>query len=174
MPVPGEQVEAEAAVELTMKVAVAAVLVSVMVSVPAMVPTVSTADEVVFEVTVGVARLAPVPPLNENSVLAVSESHRQGPVQVSAKVGVVPRFPRVGKMPSVAVETVIVVVIESVVSVMVSVPVPEPVVICRVSEVAEEFDLLASVAPVTPEILKAVLPVHAVLTPVQSTAMLLV
>ena len=72
-----------------------------------------------------------------------------------------------------AVETLIVVLIESVVSVIVSVPVPDPVVICNVSLVAEEFDLLARVAPVTPEILKAVLPVHAVPTPVRVTAMLL-
>jgi hypothetical protein len=143
-----------------------------MVRIPAAEPTVSTTVAEVFVRTVGVPKLAPVPPVTLNKVLGVSDNQRHGPVQVTVRDGVVPVFPLFGEIARVAVATEIVDEIESVVSVMVRVPVPEPVVICKVSLVAEEFDLLARVAPVTPEMENAVELVHEVPVPVSTTAML--
>jgi hypothetical protein len=158
----------------TVNVAVAVVLLSVTVIVQEVEPVVKTADAAVFELTVGVAMLSPVqlPPLTPKSVDAVSED-QSVLVPVRVRVGVVLPAPEVGEIESVAVETEIVAVIESVVSVIVRVPVPDPVVICKVSEVEEELDLLTNVAPVTPEMLNAVLPVQVVLDPVSVTAILL-
>jgi hypothetical protein len=147
--------------------AVAVVLVSVIVSVPVAEPTVRVAVAEVFEVTVGVPTLAPVPPLSENSPLAVSEDQSVF-VPVSVREGAVPVLPDVGLMDSVAVATAIVVLMESVVSVMVSVPVPLPVVMTTVSAVPDELDLLTKVAPVTPDTENVVLPVHDVPLPVNA------
>lgn len=157
----------------TVKVALAVVLLSVTVMEQAALPVVRTAVAAVFEVTVGVAIDSPeqLPPLTDSSVLAVSVVQSVF-VPVSVSVGVVLTLPTVGAMARVAVATAMVVEIESVVSVIVRVPVPEPVVICKVSAVEDEFDLLTSVAPLTPETLNAVLPVQDVPTPVQATAML--
>jgi hypothetical protein len=154
----------------TVKVAVAVVLLSVTVIVQDVEPVVRTADAAVFELTVGVAMLSPVqlPPLTLNRVEAVSEDQRVL-VPVKVRVGVVLPAPEVGEIESVAVETAIVALIESVVSVIVSVPVPDPVVMTRVCDVEELFVELTSVVPLTPEIPKVVLPVHVVLEPVNVT-----
>ena len=138
VPAAGEM-DGAIAVSRTVKFVVAVVLVSVMTSVPAADPTVRVAVALVLVVTVGVPILDPVPPLTENSPAGVSESHSVlVPVRVTEGV----RFTMelVGETLNVARATVIVVLIESVVSVMVSVPVPEA---CsrylQVSEVAEEL-----------------------------------
>jgi len=100
------------------------------VMVQAALPTVNVAVAAVFEVTVGVVMESPeqLPPLRAKSPKAVSVVQRVcTPVRV--RLGVVPVLPEVGEIAKVAVATVIVVEIESVVSVIVRVPVPEPVVI---------------------------------------------
>jgi hypothetical protein len=156
---------------VAVNVVAAVVLLSVMVRVPAAEPTVSVTVAEVLEVTVGVPRLAPLPPLSLKRVLAVSEDQSVcTPVQV--RLGEVLVAPLVGVQESVAVEMVIVVLIESVVSEIVSVPVPLPVAITSVCDVAELFVELTRDAPVTPEIEKLVLPVHDVLVPVQAREML--
>src|ERR1700684_1017461 len=113
------------------KVAVAVVELSVIVSGPAPVPTVNVAVAAVFDVTVGIAWLDPTPPLTENRVLAVSDDQSVF-TPVRAKLGVAPTFPEFGEIESVAVATVIVDEIESVTSLIVSVPVPEPVAMTSV------------------------------------------
>ncbi len=156
-----------------MKLAVAVVLLSVIVIVQAADPVVSAAVAAVLELTLGVAMLSPLhpPPLTENSPLAVSDAQRVlTPVRVM--LGAVPVFPVTGDIDRVAVATVTVVLIESVVSEIVSVPVPLPVVITIVCDVAELFVELTSDTPVTPEIEKLVLPVHEVLMPAQASEML--
>jgi len=156
---------------VAVKVVVAVVLLSVIVKVPVAEPTVSVTVRAVFEDTVGVAKLAPVPPLSPSSVLAVSDAQRLlVPVQV--RLGVVLMLPLVGVQDIPAVATVIVVLIESVVSEIVSVPVPEPVVMTKVCDVEELFVELTSEAPVTPEMVKLVLPDHEVPLPVQANVML--
>jgi len=146
---------------------------SVTVIVHAAVPVDKVAVAAVLEVTVGVPMLSPLQPdpLTLNNVLAVSELHNVF-APVSVRLGVVPVLPLVGERDSVAVATVIVVVIESVVSEIVSVPVPEPVVMTKVCDVAELFVELTSEAPVTPEMVKLVLLVQEVLLPVQVSVML--
>ena len=84
----------------------------------------------------------------------------------------VPMVPFGGETESIAFATEIVVLIESVVSEIVSVPVPEPVVMTKVCDVAELFVELTSEAPVTPEMVKLVLLVHEVPLPVQVSVML--
>lgn len=153
---------------VTLKFAVDVVLVSVITSPVAVEPVVSRTVAEVFEFTVGVPILDPVPPLTVNNPAGVSESHRVF-VPVIVRVGVVPALPVFGEIVREAVETEIVALIESVVSVIVSVPIPAPVVIFKVSEVAELFVALTNVAPVTPDMLNAVLPVHAVPEPVRVT-----
>jgi hypothetical protein len=156
----------------TVKAAVAVVLVSVIVSVAVDDPVVSTTVADVSEVTDGVPMLEPVPPLTLNRPAGVSCVQTVlEPVMV--KVGVVLVFPALGEMASVAVATEIVVLIESVVSVMTRAPVPVPVVIVRVSAVAEVLECPVKAAPVTPETLKAVLPLHEVPDPAKVTVMLL-
>jgi hypothetical protein len=152
---------------LTVKVAVAVVELSVTVIVQAAEPAVSTALAAVFELTVGVARLSPLqpPPLRLNSVLAVSVDQSVF-VPVRVRLGVVLVLPEVGEIESVAVATEIVALIESVVSEMVRVPVPELVVMTSVCDVAELLVELTRVTPETPESEKDVLPVHAVSVPV--------
>jgi hypothetical protein len=154
-------------VAVAVNVAVAVVELSVIVSVPVAEPTVSTTVAEVSEMTVGVPRLAPVPPVKLNSVLGVSWVQTVF-VPVSVRVGVVPVAPDVGEIASVAVATTIVVEMESVVSVMVEVPVPAPVVIVTVSTVEEIFDALTKVAGL--DAVNIVLPVHEVPTPMQLRA----
>ena len=107
---------------VAVNVAVAPVLVSVIVSVPFTEPTVSTAVPAVLLVIVGVPILAPVPPDSEKSPAAVSSDHNVF-VPVKVRVGVVPVPPVVGLIAKVGVETEIVALSVSVVSVMVRVPV---------------------------------------------------
>ena len=156
---------------VAVNVVVAVVLLSVIVKVPVADPTVNVAVAEVFEDTVGVPRLAPLPPLRLNSVLAVSDDQRVF-VPVNVTVGVVLILPLFGDIDRVASDTEIVVLIESVVSEIVSVPVPEPVVMTKVCDVAELFVELTSEAPVTPEMVKLVLLVHEVPLPVRVSVML--
>jgi hypothetical protein len=153
---------------VAVNVVVAVVLLSVIVSVPVAEPTVSVTVRAVFEDTVGVAKLTPDPPLTPSNVLAVSDAQRLL-VPVHVRLGVVPILPLVGAQEIPAVATVIVVLIESVVSETVSVPVPEPDVTTRLCDVAELFVELTSDTPVTPETVKLVLPVHEVPLPVQAS-----
>jgi hypothetical protein len=156
---------------VAVKVVVAVVLLSVIVNVPVAEPTVNVTVSAVLELTVGAPRLAPLPPLSPNKVLAVSDDHSVlVPVQV--RLGVVLTAPLVGVQETPAVATVIVVLIESVVSLIVSVPVPDPVLITIVCDVAELFVELTRDAPVTPEMLKLVLPVQEVPLPVQVSVIL--
>jgi hypothetical protein len=157
---------------LTVKLAVAVVLASVTVIVQTADPVVSVAVAEVFEVTVGVPIDSPeqLPPLTVNNPLAVSENQRVfTPVRVM--VGVVLLLPEVGERESEAVSTEMVEVMESVVSEMVNVPVPLPVVMTRVCEVDELFVELIRVTPVTPLNENEVLPVQEVAEPVSVRVM---
>jgi hypothetical protein len=90
-------------------------------------------------------------------------------VPVRVRVGEQFAVPVVGEIDRLAAETLIVVLRESVVSLMVSVPVLAPVVMSKVWLVAELFVLEKSAVPVTPETVKLVLPFHDVPVPVQAT-----
>jgi hypothetical protein len=156
----------------TVKVAVAPVELSVIVSMQLAEPHVSVSAADVLVTLDALPRLSPAhpPPLTLNKVLAVkfpavmSADHR-----VFVPVGEmfpwhavvqppVPGAPVVGEMLRLAVDTVIVVATESVVSVIVEEPAPAPVVMTRVSEVDELFVLLTYVAGLPT--VKAVLPFH--------------
>jgi hypothetical protein len=123
------------------KVVVAPVLLSVTVIVQAAEPVVSVAVAEVLETTVGVVKLSPEQPapLTLNKPLAVSWVQTVLP-PVSVTPGVVLIAPEFGEMASVAVATVTFELIESVVSLTESVPIPEPVAIVTVSDVLDEFE----------------------------------
>ena len=128
---------------VAVNVVVAVVLLSVVVRVPVAEPTVSVTVNAVLDDTVGVARLAPLPPLTLSKVLAVSEDHSVL-VPVHVRLGAVNTLPLLGVQEIVAAFTATVALIESVVSEIVSVPVPEPVVMTSVCDVAELFVELTS------------------------------
>ena len=93
------------------------------VSVPVAEPVVRTTVPAVLLVIVGVARLAPVPPVSVSSVATVSEL-QSVLAPVSVIVGVVLMLPDVGLMASVGVPIVVVAAVEPVTpSVSVRVPV---------------------------------------------------
>jgi len=104
-------------------------------------PVVRVAVAAVLDVTAGVARESPEhdAPLTENKVDATSELHSVL-VPVSVSRGVVLALPEVGEMLSVDVATVIPVLIESVASLIVAVPVLTPVLIVTVSCVLDELE----------------------------------
>jgi hypothetical protein len=139
------------AVKVWVSVELSPLLVSVKVRVPAAEPTVKVAVARVLEVTVIVPRLAPEPPETVNNPLEVWFGSFQSVfVPVKVMEGVVPVFPEVGEIAKLGVLTVIVVLAESVVSVIVKVPVPVPVVNWQVPVVAVFVQPL-KVTPETPE-----------------------
>jgi len=143
---------------------------SVSVSVAAALPVFNVAVAEVFEVTVGVPRLALVPPLTENSGLVVSELHSVL-VPVNVIVGVVPADPDTGEIDSVGVATVMVPLV--VPSEIVSAPVPPPGVTTSVPTVAEVTACETFATPVTPETVNVVVPLtHEVPLPVSASAIL--
>ena len=130
--------------EVTLKFAVAPVLVSVIVRVPMDDPHVSVAVAAVLDVIVGEPILAPVPP-ETDSVSADTDQMEFNPVKVivprhPVEQPALPAVPEDGDIVNVSVATLIVVVSESVVSVIVDVPVPLLVVTTIVSAVEEEFE----------------------------------
>jgi hypothetical protein len=128
---------------VTVNVAVAVVLLSVNVMVHGALPVNNAADAEMFDETVIVPKTSPEhpAPLTLKSVLAVSVDQSVF-VPVKVSLGAVPTLPEVGEIERVAVATAIVVLIESVVSLTVNVPVPEPVVIVTVWDVLDELDVL--------------------------------
>jgi hypothetical protein len=151
----------------TVNDAVAPVLVSVIVSVQADDPQVSVAVAVVFDVIVGEPILSPVhPEPATESVSAATDQIEFDPVKVIVPWQAVvhppePGVPEVGEIVKVSVATWIVVLTESVVSVIVSVPVLEPVANWQVPEVAVFVQLLM-LTPETPETVKVALEVRPV------------
>jgi hypothetical protein len=157
---------------VTVNEAVAVVLVSVIVSVAAVEPQVRSAVAEVFEVTVGVPMLAPVPPLSVNNPAAVSDNQSVFvPVSVIVPWQAVvqpplPGAPEFGEMETVAVWMLSEAVAESALSEMVEVPVPDPVVTTMVAAVVELTFWLTLVSPVSAESENTVVPLfHAVLLP---------
>ena len=122
----------------TVKLAVAVVLVSSRVSVAAAEPQVKSAVADVLELTVGVPIDDPVPPLTLKSPVGDSDDQIVfAPVKVTVpwhpvEQPLLPAVPEFGETDSVAVATVMLVLMESVVSVIVETPVPELVVIVTV------------------------------------------
>jgi hypothetical protein len=133
---------------LTVKLAVAPVVVSARTSTQAVEPHVKVAVAIVLDVTVADPRLSPVqvPPRVETVNVGADTAHIElVPVKVIVPRQVVvhpplPGAPELGAIVNVSVATEMFVLTESVVSVMVEVPVPELVVIVIVSAVVEVFE----------------------------------
>jgi hypothetical protein len=149
-----------------------------MVSVPAAEPTVSVQVAALFDVMEQLERLAPLPPVTENSVLDVKlppapmSASQMQVGQVSVSVGVVLISPLVGEIENTGVDTVTVAVAESVESEIVAVPVPLPVAIVTVAAVALDTFWLRMDAPVTPAMENVVVPfTHDVPEPVRVKTM---
>jgi len=152
--------------EVTVNVVVAVVLLSVIVSVHARLPVVRLSVAAVFELTDGTPSDSPEQPtpVTVNRVLGVSLLQRVF-VPVSKMAGLAPVKPELGLTANVAAATATVPLLPSD-PVIVSVPVPDPVVTTTVSRVPEVFVWLMTETPATPDGVKVVLPVQDVPLPV--------
>lgn len=140
---------------LAVNAAVLPVLLSVSVKVPPSVPVIRLQVAVPLLLTEQEFRLAPLPPLTLKSVASVklppvpvSSCHTQLPQVNDNDCCVLLTFPEVGEMLNVGVATVTEALAESVLSVIVAVPV-DAVLTVKVAAVALVTDWLTLVAPET-------------------------